>query len=402
MNNASAILAASDPGAGRPASAAQRGVEADAGEADARPHGLCVRAAELSPLREDAREVDFICSTEAIDSYDEILKQNWDLKRFSKNPVALWAHQSRELPIGYWKNMRVEDNALRGTLKIASAAANPVAENVFQSIKERTLRAVSVGFVPRKVSYEDRGGQEICILDDLELHEVSVVPIPACSEAIIDMKARAKAAFVAERATHQKSTPPTEAAPINTAATVADTATKAIQEGQMATENEKNEHQKSVDAAESRARTAETERVKAIEERALAVAERDSARTAEKAATDRAVVAEKAVDELRVKLLETELEPLIGVKCEPAEREGLVAVATVFAKQGEAGAAKWKTHLDAIRARADISQRTGGSVLPAEQAAGQRSLSVGANDSGGELAALVNHAAANQPALLVS
>lgn len=180
--------------------AAQASASAVAGSAVSRPSSLCVREALVSAVREDAREIDFICSTESIDSYDEIVRQNWDLKRFANNPVALWSHQSKELPVGHWLRMRVEDGALRGSLKFATAAANPFAENVWQSYLEKNLRAVSVGFMPHKISFEEIDGVERCVLDENELYECSPTPIPANADALVDQKMRAKAAFLVRRA----------------------------------------------------------------------------------------------------------------------------------------------------------------------------------------------------------
>lgn len=171
----------------------------DEGAPVPRPRGLCVRAAELSAVREDGREIDFIMSTGVRDSYGEIVRQNWDLKRFEGNPVALWSHDSKGLPVGQWLNVRVEDGVLKGTLKVATAKANPLAENVWQSILEKTLRAVSVGFMPHKVSFEEIDGEEVCVLDENELYECSPTPIPANPEALIAMRAKAHAEFLARR-----------------------------------------------------------------------------------------------------------------------------------------------------------------------------------------------------------
>jgi HK97 family phage prohead protease len=156
-----------------------------------RPANFCVREAYLRTTRDAAREADFVCSTDAIDSYNEVVMQNWRLERFNQNPVALFGHDKSQLPIGQWKNVRVEGGQLVGTLKLASAAANPLSECVWNSIQEKTLRAVSVGFVPHKVGVESVDGDERVVLDDNELFEISVVPIPANPDAVALMRARA-------------------------------------------------------------------------------------------------------------------------------------------------------------------------------------------------------------------
>lgn len=69
-------------------------VDAD-GSAVQRSYGLHIRS-----VRDDKREADFVASTNALDSWDEIVEQVWRLERFLANPVVLFAHQSCELPIG--------------------------------------------------------------------------------------------------------------------------------------------------------------------------------------------------------------------------------------------------------------------------------------------------------------
>lgn len=148
----------------------------------------------LRSVNASKRTVDFIASSEAIDSYDEVIDQrSWRLDRYLANPVVLYAHNSRELPIGYAKNVRVEDGKLQCSVQFVDAKANPIADNVWHSIEQGSLRAVSVGFIPNTVKAEKRNGRDVFVLSDCELHELSVVPIPANPEATAKMKIRALA-----------------------------------------------------------------------------------------------------------------------------------------------------------------------------------------------------------------
>ena len=496
-------------------SASERARSPDARAALSRPDGLCVREAGLSSLREDAREVDFVCSTESIDSYGEIVRLNWDLTRFESNPVALFAHDNHELPIGYWKDVRVDGTALVGTLKVATAAANPRAEHVWQSIRERTLRAVSVGFYPHKVSFEEIDGVERCCLDNNELFEISVVPIPANPDAIGKMKARAHEEFLRSRtAVTYEATPPVDSGKWDASNTIkrlrrwassdgsgdpkhinwnqykrafawydpnrahelggfklphhdvkdgklvtsragviaagnvvqggrggakipdsemgavkahlakhyrqfdltppweADKGalapaqnsapSRATKESLMATKSkvtctncgEEMEMPPDSDSADKNAavlqRAAEADaRAKAAE------AERDAK---VKAATDAKLAAEARLAEVTEEKLalqvETDLAPLVGVKLAPAEREGHVEIGKLFLSKGdEAGKERWKKHLDGIGSRPDMSQKTGGSVLPTEP---ETSLAErgSENGAGADASALVNELAA--------
>lgn len=150
--------------------------------------GLTIRA-----IRRDVREADFVASTDAIDSYGERVAQNWRLERFKSNPVALFAHNSWALPIGRAPMCKVEDNKLVCTIRFGTAKANPLAENVWNCVQEDILCAVSVGFRPHSIRMEIEDDEEVWILDDNELHEISIVPIPANPEALARMKHRALA-----------------------------------------------------------------------------------------------------------------------------------------------------------------------------------------------------------------
>lgn len=146
---------------------------------------------QIKSLRLEERQADFVASTEALDADGDIVEQKWDLERYRKNPVVLFGHSSKDLPIGHATNVGVKDGQLQATIVFASEKANPLAEQVWQSVQERTLRAVSVGFKPREVRQETRNDKDVYVLSDNELYEISVVPIPSNPEALTRMKALA-------------------------------------------------------------------------------------------------------------------------------------------------------------------------------------------------------------------
>lgn len=151
-----------------------------------RSFGLSVRS-----IDEEKRTARFVFSTASIDSYDEVVEQSWDLKRYEKNPVVLYNHNhgaffgaaADSLPIGFAKDVELIDGALEGTVCFVSEAANPLAEMCWRCFKEGALRAGSVGFVPGDVREERRDGREIYVLANNELFEFSLTPIPANAEA---------------------------------------------------------------------------------------------------------------------------------------------------------------------------------------------------------------------------
>jgi len=148
---------------------------------------------------EETRSVEVVASTDSLDSHGDILEQDWDLKRFKKNPVVLWNHNIFEsshfsfggsvnpkdlLPIGRAENVRVQDGQLQAKLVFGSAEYNELSERVFRGFQEGMLRAVSVGFKPGKITEEVKNGKTVFRLADNELREISAVPIGSNPEAV--------------------------------------------------------------------------------------------------------------------------------------------------------------------------------------------------------------------------
>lgn len=149
-------------------------------------HELLHRSLDLSvrAMNVEARSVDVVASTPSLDAYSEVVVQDWDLERYKKNPVVLYGHNSYCLPIGHAENVRVEKGQLLATLFFVDARANPLAEQVWQGIQQKSLRAVSVGFRCDAASQQEIDGEQRYVLTGNELVEISVVPIPANPDCV--------------------------------------------------------------------------------------------------------------------------------------------------------------------------------------------------------------------------
>jgi HK97 family phage prohead protease len=153
--------------------------------------GCQYRAAVGLELPEgDSRVIRFIASNEEKDRYGDIVRASgWVLDNFKNNPVLLFGHQSRELPIGRVTSIGVEGTQLIADAEFMPASMNEKAESVFQMLKARFLNAVSVGFKPLMrpnqikdpTTNEWTGGYEFI---KQELLELSVVPVPALAGAL--------------------------------------------------------------------------------------------------------------------------------------------------------------------------------------------------------------------------
>ena len=160
----------------------------------ARPNGLLCSSMLVRSIREKDREADWVASTAAVDSYDTVIEQDWDgdhggLDRFRSNPVILFAHDSRSLPIGRALKVGVEnpgkkDAALVTTVKFATEKANPMAELCWQSVLEDTLRGMSVGWIPGGAEKREIDGVMRTVFIRNSLYELSVCPVPSNPEAL--------------------------------------------------------------------------------------------------------------------------------------------------------------------------------------------------------------------------
>ena len=141
----------------------------------------------------DRRTVEAVISTGAVDRQgDTVDPMGWQLDSYMKNPVVLWAHDYRSLPVAKALSVEVKGSGKRARLKAkARFETFPFADAVFNLIASGTINATSVGFVPLEWKFaeedEDRGFFALDITKQ-ELLEYSIVPVPANAEALIGAK----------------------------------------------------------------------------------------------------------------------------------------------------------------------------------------------------------------------
>ncbi len=119
------------------------------------------------------RQVDILASTPDPVNGEALL--SWNLDRFRKNPVILWAHNQAELPLGKAIAIDETPEGLKMKIQFASLQANPKAEQVWNQVVEEIVRAVSVGFEPGEET--DEGGDGEVTRRQNELLEVSFVSV---------------------------------------------------------------------------------------------------------------------------------------------------------------------------------------------------------------------------------
>lgn len=147
------------------------------------------------PEDKDNRAITFVISDETRDRHKSVIPSKaWDLKSFIENPVAGWSHQvygrglftepSPDNFIGRWDNVRIDNGELVGDLNFEDKETNPLADKLLRKVRNGTLTAVSVGFLPgdghygKEDDFEQKGAKnETYYYDSAELVEASLVGI---------------------------------------------------------------------------------------------------------------------------------------------------------------------------------------------------------------------------------
>lgn len=138
-------------------------------------------------------------SSAVVDRMGDIIDQGgWNLKDFLNNKVILWGHNVREEkpPIAKALKVWVEGKGTKNAklmFDLTFDLQDSFAAEIYRKIKDGFLNTVSVGFLPHEWEELDPdnwfGGLKFTKQDLLEL---SIVPIPANPEALIQLNSMAK------------------------------------------------------------------------------------------------------------------------------------------------------------------------------------------------------------------
>lgn len=156
--------------------------------------------AEIKGMDDDddnSRKVQFTISTGDRDREGDIIDpKGWELENYLRNPVVLFAHDSRRPPVGRAIEVNLHDDRLVAVAEFMppDVDISGFSETIYRMVKSGYLNATSVGFLPKewKLIKEKLGEDEDSDLVVTGIHflkhellEFSVVPIPANPNALI-------------------------------------------------------------------------------------------------------------------------------------------------------------------------------------------------------------------------
>jgi HK97 family phage prohead protease len=141
-------------------------------------------AFEIKESDEQRRTVRVVASSGEVDRYGDTIDPNgWMLENFKKNPVILFAHDQHSLPVGKATEVSVAGGNLEIEIEFVPKEVYDFAGTVERMVRLGFLNAVSVGFQPKAYVFnEERGGIDF---KEQDLLELSVVPVPALSSALV-------------------------------------------------------------------------------------------------------------------------------------------------------------------------------------------------------------------------
>ena len=137
----------------------------------------------------EKKTVTFVMSTCNVDRHGDVINQDsWILDYFRQSPMFFLQHRSDEFPIGKWIDISLQPdpdnigkNMLVGTAQFATDI-NPEADTAFKMVEGGFMSAVSVGFIPHRVDYDEI--TDNFVLYDCELLECSLVGVGSNRQAL--------------------------------------------------------------------------------------------------------------------------------------------------------------------------------------------------------------------------
>lgn len=131
-------------------------------------------------------EIDFTITDESVNRYGwRLLVAGIVLTGFLKNPVCCVQHFTSMIPVGKWKNLRVEGQDLKGTVEFDRNDEEAV--RLYWKYTDGYMNAVSLNVIPVEESEDSKlllPGQKCATLVKSELLEISLVTIPGQANAV--------------------------------------------------------------------------------------------------------------------------------------------------------------------------------------------------------------------------
>ena len=147
-------------------------------------------------IDEENKRVTFIMSTSNVDRHGDVVDQDsWKLDYFRQSPMFFLNHDSDEFPIGKWVEIGLQEDTINigkrmlvGTAEFRTEFED--ASRAFTHVVAGDMNAVSVGFIPHRVEYDEM--TDNFVLYDCELLECSLVGVGSNRQALVKQNDNAR------------------------------------------------------------------------------------------------------------------------------------------------------------------------------------------------------------------
>jgi HK97 family phage prohead protease len=128
------------------------------------------------------RQARVIATTPAPDRVSEVVSSaGMDAKNYLGDPIVLRDHDHTR-PVGRCLALSPYPDRIEALLQFPPEGTSLDSDETYRLVKERVLNAVSIGFIPKKVTPLPGGGLRY---DEWELLEISICAVPMNPQALI-------------------------------------------------------------------------------------------------------------------------------------------------------------------------------------------------------------------------
>ena len=145
----------------------------------------------------DQRIIDAVITTTATDRDGDVIEtKGIEINNFLKNPVVLFAHDTNQLPVGKVVSLEKGATSVSARIQFADTA---MGKELFSLYSGGYMKGWSVGFIPKAWKEIGKKGGKGKLFSEVELFELSAVPVPSNPEALSKCKTTEIANYIRKR-----------------------------------------------------------------------------------------------------------------------------------------------------------------------------------------------------------